>query len=646
LFADDSVTAQNMGRKILTEAGYDVVAVSNGAAAVKKIAEQKPDIIILDVYMPGYSGLEVCEKVRGSMETLKTPVLLTVGKMEPYKPEDGNRVKADGVIVKPFEASDLLAIVKRFEERIAQAPARVQQGVFAERLREEASEAPLELPVEQPTASAPSQPMVEVPDHMATTSAFSDLLGAEPLVSVNHFEAAPTPAMPGSAAPPITVRGAIPEYELPVSWRHQEELEEIDLPVASAAPAHVQQPALEPEPAPVLPPAPVASRPLQIPVYQERESAARAYEFVPTSAPAIGEIEIPREPELQETAAEATRNTVAEVTEPGLLTTRQQFEATPSSTEAMAAAEMAPVEQFAPAGFQDIPADIASHLPPPMAAAATAEKPGVEPFSNADFEARVAAAMSAYGHSSDAAAALSGPRAHELAADPTDVLDEPPAVAPGLPDEAQALAPSHPQRAAEEYVLRTASRAEPPVGAVEYQPEASVAEELPTTEAEARISETAQAAPAEVLRHEEHMAAAELSAPVLEYHPPVSASPEARAPEVAETAPAPMQHEAIALTEPPLAAEPSVVAQAPAVVEPHTSAPPVAEAVATSNNHEPPASAIESEVPPQAAAAAAGAGATSGADHDTIAQAVHRVMERLKPELVEEILRGLKSKKQ
>ena len=123
LFADDSVTAQNMGKKILTEAGYEVVAVSNGAAAVKKIAEQKPDIIILDVYMPGYSGLEVCEKVRSSIATIKTPVLLTVGKMEPYKPEDANRVRADGVIIKPFEASDLLAIVKKFEERIAETTA-------------------------------------------------------------------------------------------------------------------------------------------------------------------------------------------------------------------------------------------------------------------------------------------------------------------------------------------------------------------------------------------------------------------------------------------------------------------------------------------------------------------------------------------
>jgi CheY-like chemotaxis protein len=55
LLADDSVTAQNMGRKILADAGYEVITVNNGSAALKKIAEQKPDLIILDVYMPGWS---------------------------------------------------------------------------------------------------------------------------------------------------------------------------------------------------------------------------------------------------------------------------------------------------------------------------------------------------------------------------------------------------------------------------------------------------------------------------------------------------------------------------------------------------------------------------------------------------------------
>lgn len=122
LLADDSMTAQNMGKKILMDAGYDVVAVSNGAQAVKKIAEHKPDIAILDIYMPGYTGLEVCERVKGNLESSRTPVLLTVGKMEPYRPEDGSRVRADGVIVKPFEASDLLAAIEKLADKLKPAP--------------------------------------------------------------------------------------------------------------------------------------------------------------------------------------------------------------------------------------------------------------------------------------------------------------------------------------------------------------------------------------------------------------------------------------------------------------------------------------------------------------------------------------------
>ncbi|HET9741464.1 MAG TPA: response regulator [Terriglobales bacterium] len=113
LLADDSTTAQNMGKKILSEAGHDVVTVSNGAAAAKKIAEIHPDLVLLDVFMPGYTGLELCEKLRNAAGTSKLPVLLTVGRMEPYNAQDGARVRADGVIVKPFEASDLTAAVDR-----------------------------------------------------------------------------------------------------------------------------------------------------------------------------------------------------------------------------------------------------------------------------------------------------------------------------------------------------------------------------------------------------------------------------------------------------------------------------------------------------------------------------------------------------
>ncbi|MGA7970862.1 MAG: response regulator [Terriglobales bacterium] len=118
LLADDSVTAQNMGRKILADAGYDVITVNNGSAALKRIAETSPDLIILDVYMPGYSGLEVCQKLKEAAETADIPVLLSVGKLEPFKPQEARRVRADAHIVKPFEASQLLTAIARLEDAI------------------------------------------------------------------------------------------------------------------------------------------------------------------------------------------------------------------------------------------------------------------------------------------------------------------------------------------------------------------------------------------------------------------------------------------------------------------------------------------------------------------------------------------------
>src|SRR3954463_11769552 len=110
------MTAQKMGKEILTGAGYEVVAVSNGAAAAKKLGD-KYAVIILDINMPGYTGFELCEKVRANMDIAKTPVLLTCGKMEHYEPKDVQRVKADGVIIKPFEATDLLATVQKMIEK-------------------------------------------------------------------------------------------------------------------------------------------------------------------------------------------------------------------------------------------------------------------------------------------------------------------------------------------------------------------------------------------------------------------------------------------------------------------------------------------------------------------------------------------------
>jgi CheY-like chemotaxis protein len=501
LFADDSVTAQNMGKKILTEAGYEVVAVSNGAAAVKKIAEHKPDIIILDVYMPGYTGLEVCEKVRSSAATIKTPVLLTVGKMEPYKPEDASRVRADGVIIKPFEASDLLAIVKKFEDRISETAAAAAATTAVLVAMPEVAIAP-EPTIEAPEPSVPSKMhfTLDVPDHMATASAFSDLLGSEPgHVQENFMASAPTAVAEVKAPVEIAKAAAAPDYEIPISWKPEPE------PQASAA---VEVSQSEPV------------RPPQIPVYRDPDPPQ--VETFSATTGSVGDVEIPQEPTLQSSDAEATRNTIAEMREPDLVTTDQE---SPVANE-----EPAPTVEAVPVK--------AAEMREPES------EPVAAPAPDMDFEARVAAAMAAYSQA-------------------------PEAVAHAVP--------------------------------VPQQP-AVVEEPLPSAPVEIAESVPAPAPPPSVA----YEAPAEQFAPA----PEVTA----HAMEAAVAVPEPQQ------------SQPGVRSHS----EPELS-----------TSHNAVAATIENALPMAAAAAAA----ETGAEHHTIAQAVHRVMERIKGDLVEEIVRELRASK-
>ena len=189
LLADDSLTAQNMGKKILTEAGYEVIAVSNGAQALKKIAAESPDLVVLDVYMPGYSGVELCERMRNSRETARTPVVLSVGKMEAFKPEEVTRVRADGLIIKPFEATELLAVVKKLGEKVPPRPKRQPQAEDAPQVMVEA--APSEAVPAEPVFEVPP-PAIEIPREIASTPVIGmDLIPDE----------APQAAAPMAAAP-------------------------------------------------------------------------------------------------------------------------------------------------------------------------------------------------------------------------------------------------------------------------------------------------------------------------------------------------------------------------------------------------------------------------------------------------------------
>lgn len=198
LLADDSVTAQNMGRRILTDAGYEVITVNNGSAALKKVHESRPDLIVLDVYMPGYGGLEVCQRLKESADTTRIPVLLTVGKMEPFKSDEAKRVRADGHIVKPFEASELLAALTKLEDRIV-------PGMDARGRKGKADKKARSWHVGDDPASAPE----EWTDRVAyLADAKQHRVTEEPEVAPEAVETrppAPKPAAPAEPAPEMPV---------------------------------------------------------------------------------------------------------------------------------------------------------------------------------------------------------------------------------------------------------------------------------------------------------------------------------------------------------------------------------------------------------------------------------------------------------
>src|SRR3974390_3701680 len=97
----------------LKDQGIDVVAVGNGEAAVRKISDVKPDLVLADVFMPVRNGYEVCRYVKQDSRLSHIPVILLVGAFDPLDEQEAQRVGADGVLKKPFVPPDpLISMVK------------------------------------------------------------------------------------------------------------------------------------------------------------------------------------------------------------------------------------------------------------------------------------------------------------------------------------------------------------------------------------------------------------------------------------------------------------------------------------------------------------------------------------------------------
>src|SRR3954468_2917424 len=154
LLADDSITIQKVVELTFSDGDYEVTAVNNGAKAIQKLADMRPDIILSDIIMPEKNGYEVCEYVKSHPELRNLPVVLLTGTFEPFDPDRAEKAGCDAVVTKPFESQSL---IHKVEELISASKAAAAQAV---------SEAPTatiplsttESPWEEPAAETHEEP--------------------------------------------------------------------------------------------------------------------------------------------------------------------------------------------------------------------------------------------------------------------------------------------------------------------------------------------------------------------------------------------------------------------------------------------------------------------------------------------------------
>src|SRR2546422_733511 len=95
LVADDNSNIQKMVGLALKDQGIDVVAVGNGEAAVRKISDLRPDLVLADVFMPVRNGYEVCQYVKMDASLAHIPVILLVGAFDPLDEQEAQPVQID-----------------------------------------------------------------------------------------------------------------------------------------------------------------------------------------------------------------------------------------------------------------------------------------------------------------------------------------------------------------------------------------------------------------------------------------------------------------------------------------------------------------------------------------------------------------------
>ena len=115
LLVDDDAPIRRMLERTLTAEGYAVAAVADGGAALAQVERSLPDVIVLDVAMPGIDGLAVTRRLRA--KGLAVPILLLTARDALHERVEGLDAGADDYLVKPFEVEELTARVRALMRR-------------------------------------------------------------------------------------------------------------------------------------------------------------------------------------------------------------------------------------------------------------------------------------------------------------------------------------------------------------------------------------------------------------------------------------------------------------------------------------------------------------------------------------------------